>query len=131
MGDPTNEPGKERLTRSRRAKRRCTCDALGSGICPECAEIVHRRTAADVRRRGGVTQGPGLTLSQPTATDHSDGRLADIADRLTAAARLIESGRFDLDGIARIVAGALTRIDRLRDPQAPPGVTDRGDEAAI
>jgi hypothetical protein len=67
---------------------------------------------------GGEVVAPGIEKPVVYLVESAADRCVDIADRLRAAARLVEYGVVDLDATARIVTGALARLDRLRDDQA-------------
>ncbi len=118
----TNEPTRapRQITRSTpgletRSRSYCSCDAIGSGVCPECQGIKSRKGAAELRRRRPELETPAV-FTDPVASDDGTGPArTDIADRLRSAASMIESGGLPLDDARRLIRTALERILRLED----------------
>lgn len=98
----------------RSPKQRCTCDAIGSGICPDCRAIVQRRLDAAQRHRNEHS-GPQAPAEGDDPVDGSQvaTEAHEIADRLVAAARLLTDGRCSLDAVSGLVAATVLRIERL------------------
>ncbi len=108
------------MTTKRRARLKCSCDALGQGICPDCRNIVSRRLNAARRSRGSVEQVDAIIQrleSSVAVAVQPDVRRSDISSRLRCAATLMDDGECSLEAVLGLVASTAQRLDRFYEDE--------------
>jgi hypothetical protein len=108
------------MTTKRRSRLRCLCDALGSGVCPDCRALVSRRL--NTAKRGSapaeaMDQIVDRWESQVSVAAPTDVRRSDISSRLHCAATLIADGECSLEAVLGLVASTARRLECLHQDE--------------
>lgn len=104
---------------SSRAKLRCSCDAVGSGVCPDCRALVSRRLDAPRRASGSTEPADHIVKphGSPVTNAPTDAARSDISSRLHSAANLIADGELPLEAVIDLVTATVLRLQRIAEEE--------------